>query len=124
VAEEAARERANHLTGAPDPGPLVRNLRRLRHNLTMVDRATAELLSEPVRSRLVKPATRASAEIATFLRTARGALAARTSAPSLDRVAQALDDYAGAMAEARRQGLAHAGRRPDLRTRLRARTIA
>jgi hypothetical protein len=88
-AEEAARERANHLTGAPDPRPLVRNLRRLRHDLTMVDRATAEPLSEPVRSRLVKPATRASA-------------------PSLDRVAQALDDYAGAMAKVRRQGLTHA----------------
>jgi len=107
VAAEAVRERAHHLTDAPDPGPLVRTLRRLRNDLTMVDRAMIEPLSEPVRSRLAGPAARASAEISTFLRTAHGALVGRTSPPSLDSVAQALDDYAAAMAEVRRLGLTH-----------------
>lgn len=105
VAEEAARERAHHLTGAPDPESLLRTLRRLRHDLTMIERATAVPLPDPVRTELAQPAARAAAEIATFLRAARAALVAPPARPSLDGVGRTLDDYATAMAELRRQGV-------------------
>ena len=105
VAEQAERERTHHLTGAPDPGPLVRAVRRLRHDLAAIERATLEPLSEPARARLARPAAAAAVVIAAFLRDAGRALLTRTSPPSLDGVATALDDYAAAMAEVRREGM-------------------
>jgi hypothetical protein len=77
-------------------------MRRLRHDLIMVSRAVAEPL--PARSALEKPAARAAADIAAFLRGAAGALAARMPPPSLAAVGQALAAHDTAMAEIRRQG--------------------
>lgn len=107
AAKEAARERGHWLTDAPDSEPLVRTLRRLRHDLTMVSRAVAEPLPAPVRSALETPAARAGVDIAAFLRGAARALAARVRPPSLAAVGQALAAYDTAMAEVRRRGLTH-----------------
>jgi len=107
AAEEAARERGHWLTDAPDPQPLVRTMRRLRHDLTMVSRAVAEPLPAPARSTLEEPAARAAAGIAALLRGAASALAARTPPPALAAAGRALADYDAAMAEVRRRGLTH-----------------
>lgn len=48
AADEAARERRSHLTDAADPEPLVRTLYRVRHDLVMVGRASANPLPDPV----------------------------------------------------------------------------
>ena len=94
VAGEAAAERDSHLTDAPDPDALVRTLRRLSHDLTMVNRATVEPLAEPARGRLAEPAGKASAEIAVFLQTAALAMGTGTKAPSIEAAGQALDAFA------------------------------
>ncbi|MXQ11085.1 FUSC family protein [Microvirga makkahensis] len=52
AAEEAARERRSHLTGAPDPEPLIRTLYRVRHDLVMIGRASASPLPERILDRL------------------------------------------------------------------------
>ncbi|MET0528953.1 MAG: FUSC family protein [Microvirga sp.] len=52
AADEAARERRSHLTDAVDPEPLIRTLYRVRHDLVMVGRASANPLPAPVLERL------------------------------------------------------------------------
>jgi uncharacterized membrane protein YccC len=105
VADEAARERASRLTEAPDPDPLVRTLRRLRHDLIMVSRATAEPLPDPARGVLVPAAARAAEEVGAFLRASAAALERAAPPPPLDAVAAALDAYAAAMGEIRSRRL-------------------
>jgi uncharacterized membrane protein YccC len=105
AADEASRERANHLSEAADPEPLCRTLRRLRNDLVMIGRATATPLPASVRERIAVPAAHAAAAIADLLRAVAAAVTSRTSPPSLDEVAQAIAEYSVAMAELRRQGL-------------------
>ncbi len=52
AADEAARERKSHLTDAVDPEPLIRTLYRVRHDLVMIGRASANPLPEPVLRKL------------------------------------------------------------------------
>ena len=47
-ADEARRERASLLSGEDDPEPVLRTIRRLRHDLVMVDRATRGALPDSV----------------------------------------------------------------------------
>ena len=96
-AREVVRERANHLTDAPDPDALVRVLRRLRNDLAMVGRATVEPLPAPIRGDLADPLARASQTIATYLRTTAEALAATAPPPSLDSVELAITECTSAI---------------------------
>ncbi len=52
AAEEAARERKSHLTDAADPEPLIRTLYRVRHDLVMIGRASANPLPAGLLDRL------------------------------------------------------------------------
>jgi uncharacterized membrane protein YccC len=105
IAEEAKRERLNHLTDAPDPAPIVRMVRRVRHDLEMIGRVYDQPLPESVRCRLAEPSARASRAIAEFLRATAEALAGHGTAASLSSVVTALGDVAGTTEQLRQDGL-------------------
>src|SRR5512132_360587 len=64
---EAERERSSHLTGDPDPATLLRAIRRLRHTLILVARASTEPLPEQVVPHMLEPLHRVDDAIADFL---------------------------------------------------------
>jgi uncharacterized membrane protein YccC len=105
VCAEAERERAARVSSAPDTGPLVRTLLRLRHDLVIIGRAALSPLPEALRARLEEPADVAAAAIGDFLRASGAALLARRRPPSLDGIEAALDSYAAATATVRGDGL-------------------
>jgi uncharacterized membrane protein YccC len=97
-AEEAKVERSNHLTDAPDPEPLARTLRRLRHDLTMVVRALSSPLAPPARDR-VEPALEALfGALGGWLTVDAKALREGAPAPSLDAVHAAAEAYKAVIA--------------------------
>ncbi len=104
VGAEAERERAMRLSSAPDTGPLLRTLLRLRHDLVMIGRAAVAPLPQSLHARL-KPLADATAAAADFLRASGAALLARRLPPRLDRVESALDAYAAAIVAIRHDGL-------------------
>jgi uncharacterized membrane protein YccC len=105
IAGEARRERVPYLVAAPDLGPLVRTLLRLRHDLVMIGRAAEAPLPEAFRTRLAPLLARVSETAGDWLREAAAALGGRRAPPSLDAVVSALDGYAAGMAALRREGL-------------------
>lgn len=104
VAEEAVRERASYLVHAPDPQPLCRTLRRIRHDLTMIGRTVETPHSAPPVAALTQTAELAVEAIAAYLRSGAEALADRHGAPPMTAVEQALSAHGAAVAEARRVG--------------------
>ncbi len=46
IADEARRERLSYLSGAPDPEPLLQAVRRIRHDLVIINHATIAALPE------------------------------------------------------------------------------
>ena len=105
VGDEVERERMTYLSAQPDPGPLLRTLLRLRHDLVMIGRAAAVPLPEPFRTRLGPPLARVTETLVEYLGTLRAALIARSTAPPLEALEAALDAYAAAVAAARRERL-------------------
>ncbi len=105
AAEDATRERGHGLAGAPDSDPLVRVMRRLRHDLIMVRRAASETLSSVAPGALESLAARTVADMAAFMRGAAEALVERMPPPALEAVAQALAAQDTVMSEVRRQAL-------------------
>jgi uncharacterized membrane protein YccC len=105
AAEESARERANFLTLAPDAEPLIRTLRRLRADLVVIGRATAQPLAPQVWAQLAPPTARAADAVAAFLRASGAAIAVRGRPPSLEPVQAALAAHAAAVAGLRQTGL-------------------
>jgi uncharacterized membrane protein YccC len=104
-AEEAKVERSNYLTGAPDPEPLARTLRRLRHDLTMMVRALSLPLSQPARGR-VEPALEALfGTLGGWLTAAAKALTEGVRAPSLDILRAAVETYKAAVASGGQEAL-------------------
>ena len=55
LAGEAKHERVNRLSDAPDPEPVLRNLRRLNHDLTAVGRAVMSAMPAQGRQHLGEP---------------------------------------------------------------------
>ena len=104
-AKESERERRIHLAFGPDTEPLARTVRRLHSDLVFFGRAAAVPLPEPMRTRLAPRLTGISEAIGEFLRGTGAALARRRDPPAFDAVAAALDGYAAAMAELRREHL-------------------
>jgi uncharacterized membrane protein YccC len=105
VADEADRERRSYVTGAPDPDPLVRTLRRLSHDLVIVARALTPPLPEAVAARLAIPAAAISAALSASLNDIGAALAGRSAPPDLAPVEQALASFAAGIAGLRRDGV-------------------
>lgn len=105
IAAEARHERLGFIVAEPDPGPLLRTLLRLRHDLVMIGRPAAEPLPETLRARLGPVLTRVAETIADHLRRSGEALAARRAPLPLDAAEAAFDDYAKAFAAVRLEGL-------------------
>jgi uncharacterized membrane protein YccC len=105
VGTEAKREHLTYLAAQPDPGPLLRTLLRLRHDLVMIGRATAVPLPKVFQVRLGSPLARVVETAADYLRAGSAALIAHRNSPPLDAVEAALDAYAAAIATARRERL-------------------
>ena len=106
AADAAERERANYLTDAPDPEPICRTLRRLRHDLVMLGRAEETALPSEIIALLEEPTRRLWITLADFARA--GALALNQSgpAPSLAAVDAALSSFEQAIAVMRSARLA------------------
>jgi len=105
IGAEAEHERSARLTSAPDTGPLLRTLLRLRHDMVMLGRAAGCELPEAVSRRLV-PSTTGIARAATdFLRASAVALRELQPPPAIDAVAEAFAAYTVAFEAVRRDGL-------------------
>jgi uncharacterized membrane protein YccC len=90
IADEAARERRNHLTDDADPEPVARTLRRVRHDLIILGRASAEPLPEPMHAALGPALAEFSSAAARFLRSVGQAFAERRPPPSFELLSPAL----------------------------------
>jgi uncharacterized membrane protein YccC len=102
---EVKRERMTQLAYEPDPGPLVRTLLRLRHDLVIVGRAAVVPLPEVLQPRLGPTLQRLVVASAGYLRDCAAALLARAAAPTLEAADAAFDEYAAEIAAIRREGL-------------------
>jgi uncharacterized membrane protein YccC len=103
VANEAFRERANHLTDERNPEPIARTLRRVRNDLVMLSRALGTPLPEPFRARLAELLGSVFERLADFLATIGHAVARRIDPPSLDGIASALAAFRATLDEIRRE---------------------
>ena len=102
VADEAKRERKSYITGEPDPDPLLRNLRRLRHDLVMFSRAVTQSLPSPAAERL-EPFLRDVSDAAQqSMRDAIGALGTRTAMKPTQDYETALAAYTDEVSAIRR----------------------
>jgi uncharacterized membrane protein YccC len=105
AAGEADRERYSYLTDAPDPDPLVRNLRRLSHDLVIIARALPAPLPEAVAARLAVPAGAVADALTAALTEVGAALVTRSAPPDPAPVAQALASFEAELAALRRDGV-------------------
>jgi uncharacterized membrane protein YccC len=104
VGAEAEHERSAGLAVGPDPGPLLRTLLRLRHDLVMIGRAATSPLPEALRLRIETPLGRVGAVFADYLRASGTALQAARKQQPFDAVKSALDAYAAEVTALRRDG--------------------
>jgi uncharacterized membrane protein YccC len=102
---EAARERRSRLTDGPDPEPLFRTLLRIRHDVVMLRRAAGGPWSEVMHAHLAQPWSRTTQAGAGLLRCLGQALIGRHAPTCPDMMAEAVEAYAAALAEVRREGL-------------------
>ena len=104
VAGEAKREQMTYLAAEPDPGPLLRALRRLRYDFIMIGRAAAVPLPERFRESLGVPLARVGDTAVDYLRASSAALRAHRGPPPLAAVEEALDAHDAVVAALRREG--------------------
>jgi uncharacterized membrane protein YccC len=104
IAPEVKHEQMTRLAAAPDPGPLLRTLLRLRHDLVMIGRAAVVPLPGSLKARLGARIERVTETAAEYLRASSAALTARRAPPPIDGVETALDGYAAEVAALRREG--------------------
>ena len=102
---EVKRERISQLAYEGDPGPLLRTMLRLRHDLVIVGRAAVVPLPQTLQPRLGPPLDRLVTAAADYLRGCATALLARSTAPSLAAADAAFDVYAPEIAAIRAEGL-------------------
>ncbi|MGE3475259.1 MAG: FUSC family protein [Rhodospirillaceae bacterium] len=103
--DEAKRERASFLSGAPDPEPILRGLRRLRADIVMLGRAMAARLPETYHARLTEDLTGVLDVVRGYFVGLGEALETRRIAPDLAPVDEALARYTAELDEVRGQGL-------------------
>lgn len=106
--DEAKRERSSFLSGAPDPEPIIRGLRRLRADIIMVGRATAARFPEEYHGRLAPALTAALEAVRVYFLEIARRLETRDVAPDLAPVAAAIAGYAREVDAVREQGLTRA----------------
>ena len=104
-ADEARRERASLLSGEDDPEPVLRTIRRLRHDLVMVDRATRGALPAAVAGPLMPALGDLSVALEAALRGLAAAFTTRKLPPALKGFHDCLTTYHEAMAGLRREGV-------------------
>jgi uncharacterized membrane protein YccC len=94
---EAERERSSHLTDDPDPATLLRAIRRLRHTVILIGRASTEPLPEPALPHFLEPLHRIDDAMAEYLVSLSRSIQRRLPPPSPETVNAALDGYDQAM---------------------------
>lgn len=102
--EEAKRERSSFLSSEPDPEPVLRTLQRLRADIIMLGRATAEPFPETYHDRLSAALGGAMEAIGACFTAIGASLEDRRPPPSLIPVEQAIAHYAHEVAEVREAG--------------------
>ncbi|SDI83322.1 Fusaric acid resistance protein-like [Bradyrhizobium lablabi] len=104
---EAERERAAHLSGGPDTGPLLRTIQRLRHDVVMIGRASVVPLPANVQTRLARPLSDISTAIVDFMRAVAASLRSGSGSGTVEiqSVDDALHAYAAEVAAVRSEGL-------------------
>jgi uncharacterized membrane protein YccC len=105
AAEEVLRERSSYLTNAPDPAPVCRTLRRLRHDLAILGRAMAEPLPRAAGDLMLTPTLEAAAAIAAFLRASGETVGAAARQPPMADLDADFATQSAAMARMRREGV-------------------
>jgi uncharacterized membrane protein YccC len=105
ITTEAKHERLAFLANSPDHGSLLRTLLRLRHDLVMIGRASAQPLPETFQARLGPQLTSIATIVADYLHGSGEALIARSNPPSFDEIETVLNRYAEMFASVRRDGL-------------------
>ncbi len=106
AADEALSERSSYLTNAADPAPICRTLRRLRHDLAMLGRATTEPLPLSAGAVMVAPTEDLAAAVSRFFHASAEAFARQEPPPPLSRLEDAFAAEAAALTQLRRQGVA------------------
>ena len=104
-AEEVRHEKASLPTEEPNPEPVLRTIRRLRHDFVMVDRATRDPVPESIAGPLMPSPRELPAALEAFLRETAKAFGKRRAPPVLEEFHRSLTTYPAAMAGIRRQGL-------------------
>ncbi|WP_084800796.1 FUSC family protein [Bradyrhizobium sp. Tv2a-2] len=105
IGQEAEHERTARLTSAPDTGPLLRTLLRLRHDIVMLGRAIGCDLPAHVAERLAPSMQDIARATTDFLRASGEALRELEPPPPIDDVGEAFGAYAVAFEALRREGL-------------------
>jgi len=105
IGAEAEHERSARLTSAPDTGPLLRTLLRLRHDMVMLGRAVGCELPEQVAQRLAPSMEDIARATTDFLRASGEALRNLKQPPPIDDVSAAFGAYVVAFEAVRREGL-------------------
>jgi uncharacterized membrane protein YccC len=101
---EAGGERFITFAVEPDPGPLLRTLLRLRHDLVIIGRAAIAPLPDPFAARLGPLLQRIGETGSNYLHAAAMALAARNPPPPLEPVLAEPDGYAAEITALRNGG--------------------
>jgi uncharacterized membrane protein YccC len=105
MAVEARRERLVPLGRGPDPAPLSRISRRLRHDLVILGRAAVAPLPAVCADRLGPALDRLGSVASAFLLGSSAALAQGRSPPPLEPVEAALEAHESEIAALRKEGL-------------------
>ncbi|HZV21336.1 MAG TPA: FUSC family protein [Hyphomicrobiales bacterium] len=95
-AEEATLERANRLSDGPDPEPLSRTLRRLRHDLAILTRALRNPFSKGLQGHFEAPLSKLFDALGEVLAQTSKALTAGGPPPELDKMRAAVEEYKAA----------------------------
>jgi uncharacterized membrane protein YccC len=105
IAPEVRHEQITRLADAADPGPLLRTLLRLRHDLVMIGRSALVPPPEPVRSRIAPLIERLAASVADYLRGSASALRKSEGPPPFGDVGMVFDAFAAEIDKVRAEGL-------------------
>jgi uncharacterized membrane protein YccC len=107
VAEEIRGERPVTFTSAPDPGPLSRTLLRLRHDLVMLGRASAEPLPVDLTEPLKPSLDRVGLAVSGYFRACALALTSGLAPPPIDPLQAQLNASISQLAALRQRVPAH-----------------
>ena len=104
AADECRRERRSHLSETPDPDPIVRNLRRLSHDLIMIGRALSAPLPDAVNGTIGRACRRQRRRARRNVCRYQHALVTASAPPDPAPAKRALAGFEAAVAEMRSDG--------------------